>query len=622
MRAAVLGFLLISAGSVFFPVQLFGGRKIHSVTAPQESPRSDDIIISVVASAPDKGRSRSIAVELPQQCSVIAAYMTLSTDLTVTIPLQDAPDISRAFPRERGRTVNVYLDRSQIYSTGSNALIYLFRLRCTDSSSIMKIRTALVERDDPLFIEEVKPKTKKKPKAKDTQWRMVTPSQFDLKFTPSHPEYLTAETEMIDGWETNSRALALVGERDAAAGLNIAPERIQEFFASPFRMSLWYRTVIPFQTLLSLLTPGGDTISLRLNGAGQLQFITKGNESDILLESPYFNDGLWHHCLLERDWKNILRLRLDGEAVDSIKVPLYLNTISTMTFGSNNDESEAYIDEFALSRISKNSLPPSNPITMFRDTSDELLLLFHFEDIGSNVYSSVFLREADTASEKTIARPITLTLGASAKVIPSTSPVLPEEAVLTVDYNPPVKLNFTWKSSREWNVRSYRLERRVSSVGEYRKVIEQAAKQPILLHDSEAAFLRRAMYTAAETLPRINRDINIYYRLALIGYDSVVRYTLPIKIEYGDTKDLFVEQNKPNPFNPTTSITYSVKKAGWLKFAVYDIMGREIILVKDAKVSPGKYSVEIDASLWPSGIYFYKLSLGQQTVTKRMVLVK
>ena len=56
--------------------------------------------------------------------------------------------------------------------------------------------------------------------------------------------------------------------------------------------------------------------------------------------------------------------------------------------------------------------------------------------------------------------------------------------------------------------------------------------------------------------------------------------------------------------------------------AVYDIMGREVLLISDAKTDAGKHTIEIDATNWPPGIYFYKATIGKQTVTKRMVIVK
>jgi hypothetical protein len=55
---------------------------------------------------------------------------------------------------------------------------------------------------------------------------------------------------------------------------------------------------------------------------------------------------------------------------------------------------------------------------------------------------------------------------------------------------------------------------------------------------------------------------------------------------------------------------------------VYDIMGRQVGVLLDDKMSIGKHSIEVDASQWPGGIYFYKVKTPRTIVTKRMVVAK
>ena len=83
-----------------------------------------------------------------------------------------------------------------------------------------------------------------------------------------------------------------------------------------------------------------------------------------------------------------------------------------------------------------------------------------------------------------------------------------------------------------------------------------------------------------------------------------------------------LSQNYPNPFNPTTSINYSVAKAGQVQLTVYDMLGKEIAtLVNEAKPA-GQYTVSFDGSDLSSGIYFYTLTAGAQQSTNKMMLVK
>ena len=81
-------------------------------------------------------------------------------------------------------------------------------------------------------------------------------------------------------------------------------------------------------------------------------------------------------------------------------------------------------------------------------------------------------------------------------------------------------------------------------------------------------------------------------------------------------------QNFPNPFNPTTSVRYSLPQATEVRLAVYDLLGREVAVLVDGVETPGEHLVQINASQWASGVYFYTLQTAQQKLTQRMVLIK
>ncbi|MBN8570000.1 MAG: T9SS type A sorting domain-containing protein, partial [Ignavibacteria bacterium] len=81
-------------------------------------------------------------------------------------------------------------------------------------------------------------------------------------------------------------------------------------------------------------------------------------------------------------------------------------------------------------------------------------------------------------------------------------------------------------------------------------------------------------------------------------------------------------QNFPNPFNPSTTIQYSVPNDGLVQMRIYDISGREVMnLVNENKVA-GNYEVKFNGANLSSGIYFYRIKAGEFVETKRMVLVK
>jgi len=83
-----------------------------------------------------------------------------------------------------------------------------------------------------------------------------------------------------------------------------------------------------------------------------------------------------------------------------------------------------------------------------------------------------------------------------------------------------------------------------------------------------------------------------------------------------------LSQNYPNPFNPSTVISFSIPHKGNVKLSVFNSIGQEITLLIDKEMPIGDYKVTFDSSNLPSGVYFYKLLLGNFCETKKMLLVK
>ncbi len=83
-----------------------------------------------------------------------------------------------------------------------------------------------------------------------------------------------------------------------------------------------------------------------------------------------------------------------------------------------------------------------------------------------------------------------------------------------------------------------------------------------------------------------------------------------------------LSQNFPNPFNPVTTIRFSVDKERHTVLRVYNIVGQEVALLVDKTLTPGTYSVNFDAKWLSSGIYFYRFTSGNFTDIKKMTVVK
>jgi hypothetical protein len=107
-------------------------------------------------------------------------------------------------------------------------------------------------------------------------------------------------------------------------------------------------------------------------------------------------------------------------------------------------------------------------------------------------------------------------------------------------------------------------------------------------------------------------------------------YTLTVYnftgIAHGNTQTAYefaLRQNYPNPFNPTTEIDYSLAKQSLVNLKVYDVLGREVASIIKNQLKPaGSYNEDFNASNLPSGVYYYKLTAGDFTDIKKMILVK
>ncbi len=122
------------------------------------------------------------------------------------------------------------------------------------------------------------------------------------------------------------------------------------------------------------------------------------------------------------------------------------------------------------------------------------------------------------------------------------------------------------------------------------------------------------------------RDGVYYYKLKGFNqYGQIIFEADEIKIGITGIKNFKVEQNTPNPFNPTTNITYELFEASYIKLKVFDLIGKEIATLVDASQTKGTYTVTFDASKYAnltSGIYFYKLETGKYSEVKKMILTK
>lgn len=122
------------------------------------------------------------------------------------------------------------------------------------------------------------------------------------------------------------------------------------------------------------------------------------------------------------------------------------------------------------------------------------------------------------------------------------------------------------------------------------------------------------VYSNGNTTPHSNiAGINGYF------YKSNKNYEFETNLIQPDYK---LMQNHPNPFNPITSIRYSIPKASYVTINVYNSLGIEVANLIDDKKEAGEYSASFDGSRLSSGVYYYRLQTHDYVETKKMVLIK
>ncbi len=114
---------------------------------------------------------------------------------------------------------------------------------------------------------------------------------------------------------------------------------------------------------------------------------------------------------------------------------------------------------------------------------------------------------------------------------------------------------------------------------------------------------------------------NRYYRLRQVDRDGKSSYS-PVVEVHAEEAPMRIS-NYPNPFNPTTTITFTAAADGHAMLRVYDAVGREVAQLHDAAVRAGEsVSVPFEAGELPGGTYFYSLAIGESVTTGKMLLTK
>jgi hypothetical protein len=113
-----------------------------------------------------------------------------------------------------------------------------------------------------------------------------------------------------------------------------------------------------------------------------------------------------------------------------------------------------------------------------------------------------------------------------------------------------------------------------------------------------------------------------FYRLKQVDFSGAFEYSKTIEVEVSPVLVYSLEQNFPNPFNPTTTIGFGIIEKGNVRMSILNLLGEEIKVLLNEGKEAGYHSIDFNASDLPSGVYFYRLQSGNFISTRKMLLLK
>jgi hypothetical protein len=117
--------------------------------------------------------------------------------------------------------------------------------------------------------------------------------------------------------------------------------------------------------------------------------------------------------------------------------------------------------------------------------------------------------------------------------------------------------------------------------------------------------------------------VNAGYKSPNLRWDSsLVQISAATAVRLETPLVFSLESNYPNPFNPTTTIAFTLPEPETVKLAVFDLQGNAVATLVNGRTEPGRHTAVFDGTGLPSGVYFYRLEAGNSTETRQLVLLK
>ncbi|MBK7160533.1 MAG: T9SS type A sorting domain-containing protein [Ignavibacteria bacterium] len=182
------------------------------------------------------------------------------------------------------------------------------------------------------------------------------------------------------------------------------------------------------------------------------------------------------------------------------------------------------------------------------------------------------------------------------------------------------EVNLNWKIDNPVNLYKFKIEIKKAGTEDYNFVAD------ILFANFRKKEVTDTMSSYNYFYSHTPEENGVYY-YKLSAFDNFNRSAISEELKIGITEvpEFKLHQNNPNPFNPSTVITFSILVPTNVKIEVYSLTGKYVDLLVDGFKNPGTYSIEFNTSKYSdisSGIYFYKLETNYSSDIKKMIFAK
>ena len=202
---------------------------------------------------------------------------------------------------------------------------------------------------------------------------------------------------------------------------------------------------------------------------------------------------------------------------------------------------------------------------------------------------------------------------ADADFVYDTDDLLPVELTLFEGIISDGSVHLSWETASELNNAGFFVERSIGVNDLYEEIafIDGAGTSTV-----NQTYLYIDMGPFPEAQP-------VFYRLKQVDFDGSTYYSTPVELTPSPVTGVRLDQNFPNPFNPTTHLSFSLPFQDQVRLSVYDATGRLVETLIDATLPAGSHTVVFEASAsLASGTYVYQLETSRTTKTGMMLLLK